>query len=195
LVRKLKTEKAPKPDIDEAVKKLLALKADYKAATGSDWKPGAAAPAPKAAAAAAPSANGGDIGAAVATQGDLVRKLKTEKAAKPDIDEAVKKLLALKAEYKAATGSDWKPGAAAPAAPASPAASATAQDSDIGAAVAAQGDFVRKLKAEKAPKPDIDEAVKKLLALKADYKAATGSDWKPGAVPAPVKKEDTSAGQ
>merc|ERR1712107_960715 len=169
LVRKLKTEKADKAAIDEAVKKLLALKADFKAATGSDWKPGAApAPAPGSASATA----GGDLGAAVAAQGDLVRKLKAEKAAKPDVDEAVKKLLSLKADFKAATGNDWKPGAtAAPVkAPSPPAAGV---GGDLGAAVAAQGDLVRKLKADKAAKPDIDEAVKKLLALKADYKSAT----------------------
>jgi len=186
LVRKLKTEKAGKPEIDEAVKKLLALKADYKSATGSDWKPGAS-PAP--AKPVQPASTGGNdadgLSAAVAAQGDLVRKLKAEKAAKPDIDEAVKKLLSLKADFKAATGSDWKPGAAA--APAKPAQSAPAGGDaadGLSAAVATQGDLVRKLKAEKAAKPDIDEAVKKLLSLKADYKAATGSDWKPGAAPA-----------
>merc|ERR1712106_802367 len=104
-----KTEKAAKPEIDEAVKKLLALKADFKAATGSDWKPGAtAAPAAPAKASSPPAPAGGDLGAAVAAQGELVRKLKTEKSAKPQIDEAVKKLLALKADFKAATGSDWK---------------------------------------------------------------------------------------
>jgi len=187
LVRKLKGDKAAKPEIDEAVKKLLALKADFKAATGTDWKPGAAA-APVAAAPPA-SGSGGDIGAAVAAQGDLVRKLKGEKAAKPEIDEAVKKLLALKAEFKAATGSDWKPGATAAPAAAAKASSppAAAAGGDLGAAVAAQGDLVRKLKADKAAKPEIDEAVKKLLALKADYKSATGNDWKPGAAPAAAK--------
>jgi len=194
LVRKLKAEKAAKPAIDEAVKKLLALKAEYKAATGSDWKPGAA-PAP--AAAAAPTGGTGDaISTATAAQGDLVRKLKAEKAAKPEIDAAVKKLLALKADYKAATGSDWKP-RATPAAAAAPAPAGGAGDA-LGAAVAAQGDLVRKLKAEKAAKPDIDEAVKKLLALKGEYKAATGSDWKPGAAPAPAKQSSPakeSAGQ
>merc|ERR1712222_183931 len=146
-------------------------------------KPGAAA-APVAAAPPA-SGSGGDIGAAVAAQGDLVRKLKGEKAAKPEIDEAVKKLLALKAEFKAATGSDWKPGATA--------APAAAAGGDLGAAVAAQGDLVRKLKAEKAAKPEIDEAVKKLLALKADFKAATGSDWKPGATAAPAAAAKASS--
>merc|ERR1711971_1439123 len=170
-------EKAAKPEIDAAVKKLLALKADFKAATGSDWKTGATS----APAAASPPASGGgsDIGAAVAAQGDLVRKLKSEKAAKPEIDEAVKKLLALKADFKAATGSDWKPGATAAPAAAAKASSppAAAAGGDLGAAVAAQGDLVRKLKADKAAKPEIDEAVKKLLALKADYKSATGNDW------------------
>ena len=184
LVRKLKTEKAAKPEVDEAVKKLLALKAEYKAATGSDWKPGAA---PAAAAATSAPAAGGDLGAVVAAQGDLVRKLKTDKAAKPEVDEAVKKLLALKADYKAATGSDWKPGAAPAPAAAKAATPASAAGGDLGSVVAAQGDLVRKLKTEKAAKPEVDEAVKKLLALKAEYKAATGSDWKPGAVPAAAK--------
>merc|ERR1719400_3004138 len=64
--------------------------------------------------------------------------------------------------------------------------SSTAPTGDLGAAVAAQGDLVRKLKTEKADKAAIDEAVKKLLALKADFKAATGSDWKPGASAAPT---------
>merc|ERR1712110_791600 len=94
------------------------------------------------------AAGGGDVGAAVAAQGDLVRKLKADKAAKPEIDEAVKKLLALKADFKAATGSDWKPGATASPAAAAKASSPTAAAAagDIGAAVAAQGDLVRKLK-------------------------------------------------
>merc|ERR1719341_2256119 len=137
-----------------------------------------------AAAGAAPTGGTGDaISTATAAQGDLVRKLKAEKAAKPEIDAAVKKLLALKADYKAATGSDWKAGTA-------PAPAGGAGDA-LGAAVAAQGDLVRKLKAEKAAKSDIDEAVKKLLALKGEYKAATGSDWKPagGSAKKPEKQK------
>merc|ERR1712032_453963 len=145
----------------------------------------AAKPAP----ASAPAASaGGDLGAAVAAQGDLVRKLKTEKAAKPEIDEAVKKLLALKADFKAATGSDWKPGATA-----APAAAAKTSSPPAAAAGAAQGDLVRKLKGGKAAKPEIDEAVKKLLALKAEFKAATGSDWKPGATAAPAAAAKASS--
>ena len=118
------------------------------------------------------------------SQGDLVRKLKTEKADKPKVDVAVKNLLALKAEYKAATGSDWKPGVAPPAA----VPGLEVVSTDLNAAVSAQGDLVRKLKGDKAAKSDIDEAVKKLLSLKAEYKASTGSDWKPGATQAPAKQ-------
>ena len=50
----------------------------------------------------------GSIGAAVVAQGELVRKLKADRAAKTESDEAIKKLLALKAEYKSITGSEWK---------------------------------------------------------------------------------------
>ena len=49
--------------------------------------------------------------------------------------------------------------------------------------IKAQGDTVRKLKTEKADKASIDAAVKTLLELKSQYKAATGSDWKPPAAP------------
>ncbi|NXQ30803.1 SYEP ligase, partial [Alaudala cheleensis] len=45
----------------------------------------------------------------VAAQGDVVRDLKAKKAAKEDIDKAVKQLLALKAEYKEKTGQEYKP--------------------------------------------------------------------------------------
>jgi len=198
LVRRLKAEKAAKPEIDDAVKKLLALKAEFKAATGLDWKPGMTIPqAARAAPAATDSADA--LNASVAAQGDLVRKLKADKAAKPDIDEAVKKLLALKAEYKAATGADWKPGASpVPTKQAEPSAASTGAADGLSAAVTAQGDTVRKLKSEKAAKSEIDEAVKKLLSLKADYKAATGTDWKPGAAPTkptePVPVQSTSDG-
>ena len=83
---------------------------------------------------------------------------------------------------------------------------------DLGAKVEAQGDLVRKLKADKADKAkvhsttrpiiniglsnsfiQVDEAVKQLLALKADYKAATGNDWKPPKVAKDAKKESSPA--
>lgn len=74
------------------------------------------------------------------------------------VDAAVKQLLALKAEYKQQTGQDYKPGQV----PSSPAQtqskSSTAQSSSSPQAqklfseVAQQGELVRKLKCEKAPK-------------------------------------------
>jgi bifunctional glutamyl/prolyl-tRNA synthetase len=91
----------------------------------------------------------------VAVQGDAVRELKAKKAAKEDVDAAIKQLLALKAEYKEKTGQEYKPGSP-PAAvvqnissklPASILESKSLYDK-----VAAQGEVVRRLKAEKAPK-------------------------------------------
>ena len=40
----------------------------------------------------------------------MVRNLKSNKAAKPEIDAAVKVLLDLKMQFKTVTGQDWKPG-------------------------------------------------------------------------------------
>ena len=73
---------------------------------------------------------------------------------------------------------------------------------EVDGKIKAQGDKVRQLKADKAAKPDIEEAVKKLLALKAEFKSATGMDWKPGmavpdtakTAPAPAASESNSSG-
>ena len=59
----------------------MALKADYKSATGSDWKPGCVPPQ------ASPSTSSGgssaaDINNKIVAQGDKVRDLKSKKAAK-----------------------------------------------------------------------------------------------------------------
>lgn len=71
------------------------------------------------------------------------------------VDAAVKQLLALKAEYKQQTGQDYKPGQA-PASPAqTQATSSSAQSTsqqELFSQVAQQGELVRKLKSEKAPK-------------------------------------------
>eukprot|EP00090_Calanus_glacialis_P029856 TRINITY_DN4797_c0_g1_i1.p1 TRINITY_DN4797_c0_g1~~TRINITY_DN4797_c0_g1_i1.p1 ORF type:complete len:739 (+),score=305.73 TRINITY_DN4797_c0_g1_i1:38-2254(+) len=182
-IRELKAAKSAKDVIDPEVKNLLALKAEFKAATGLDWKPGMQVPGSASSSSSSTDAIEGKIKA----QGDKVRELKIAKADKPAIDDAVKTLLALKAEYKAATGKDWKPPAEPKAAPkkaaspptASTAAELTGPGAAIDAAIKGQGETVRKLKVEKADKAAIDEAVKKLLALKAEFKAATGADWKP----------------
>ena len=178
------------------------------AATGLDWKPGVEIPG------AVPAKLDNDIEGKIKTQGDKVRELKSAKAEKSAIDEAVKALLALKAEYKAASGKDWKPPAdpkSAPKKAASPPAKAALELSgpaaQLDAAIKEQGEAVRKLKSEKAEKSAVDDAVKKLLALKAEFKAAAGFDWKPaeqkkegkgkenkkpeGATPADGEKSDT----
>jgi len=74
------------------VKKLLSLKADFKSITGSGWKPGVAVPSAPAAQAApavqaAPAAKGdaSAVNQQIIQQGDLVRKLKADKADKVSI--------------------------------------------------------------------------------------------------------------
>uniref|UniRef100_A0A673BPB4 Bifunctional glutamate/proline--tRNA ligase n=1 Tax=Sphaeramia orbicularis TaxID=375764 RepID=A0A673BPB4_9TELE len=120
-VRQLKTAKAPKEEVDAAVKQLLALKAEYKQQTGQEYKPGQApaSPAqtqPSTQSSLSPEAQG--LFSQVAQQGELVRKLKSEKAPKVRIssrlmDAAVKTLLDLKNKYKTLTGEEYKPVAAA----------------------------------------------------------------------------------
>lgn len=194
LVRDLKSQKADKSKVDAEVKKLLALKAEYKAAMGKDWMPGAIAPEVKPVAVVT-AAQGGDIVSKIVKQGDLVRDLKAKKADKSQVDAEVKTLLALKAEYKAQTGIDYKPGAA-PAAAAAPVQQPPKQEQgssnkaeEINSKIVQQGNLVRDLKSQKADKAKVDAEVKTLLALKAEFKAQTGKDWSPNAVPA--KKEAT----
>lgn len=122
----------------------------------------------------------------VAAQGDVVRELKAKKAAKEDIDAAVKQLLALKAEYKEKTGQEYKPGsppAAAVQNVSSESSSSVLESKSLYDEVAAQGEVVRKLKAEKAPKAKVNEAVECLLSLKAQYKEKTGQEYIPGQPP------------
>lgn len=199
-VRNLKAAKAPKEEVDKAVQQLLSLKAQFKQQTGVDYKPGMAPPTstPAPPAASASTGNASEPSSCpytrVSQQGELVRKLKAEKAPKDKIDAAVKQLLVLKEEYKHATGQDYKPGAAPPAQK----TTAPIQNSPAPAAsglyekVAEQGELVRKLKTEKAPKDQVDAAVKQLLALKAEYKQQTGQEYKPG-LQAPASPAQTQA--
>ncbi|XP_077096243.1 bifunctional glutamate/proline--tRNA ligase [Siphateles boraxobius] len=196
LVRQLKTDKAPKEQVDAALKQLLALKSEFKQVTGQEYKPGmtppTSTPAPKSSATGSPSPSyTGCPFTRVAEQGEVVRKLKAEKAPKEQVDAAVKQLLAVKAEFKQLTGQDYKPGLAPPTssppqpAPSSdPAPSPDSSPAAIYGHVSEQGELVRKLKAEKASKEQVDAAVKQLLALKAEYKQVTGQDYKPGVPPA-----------
>ncbi|XP_061415264.1 bifunctional glutamate/proline--tRNA ligase isoform X2 [Lethenteron reissneri] len=135
---------------------------------------------------AAPACDAARLYQLVSEQGELVRTLKGKKAAKEEVDAAVKALLALKLEFKTKTGEEYKPGKA-------PAQNCTSEQqcgsSDPVAlfnSVTAQGDKVRELKGKKAPKDEIDAAVKQLLAAKTAYKSATGQDYKADAPPAAV---------
>lgn len=69
-----------------------------------------------------------------------------------EIDAAVKQLLALKAEYKQQTGQDYKPGLQTPASSAQTQSSSSSEAQNLFSQVAQQGELVRKLKSEKAPK-------------------------------------------
>ncbi|CAL9701168.1 unnamed protein product [Knipowitschia caucasica] len=182
-VRTLKSAKAPKEEVDKAVQQLLSLKAQFKQATGMDYKPGMSPPVSGPAPSSAQTGSSTCPFTRVSEQGELVRKLKSEKAPKDQIDAAVKQLLALKAEFKNLTGQEYKPGMA-PTAPSAPAPSSSSSSSDLFERVAKQGEVVRLLKTDKAPKDQVDAAVKQLLALKAEYKQKTGMDYKPGAAPA-----------
>ena len=178
LVRKMKAEKASKDDIKAAVDVLLDLKAKYKNAAGEDWKPGCTPPSSGGnASAKGASGDAESLNTQISAQGDLVRKMKAEKASKDDIKAAVNTLLDLKAKYKDATGQEWKPGCTPPSSGGN--ASASGDADSLNEQISTQGDLVRKMKAEKASKGDIDTAVKALLDLKAKYKEKTGSDWKP----------------
>lgn len=69
--------------IDAAVKELLALKAEFKQLTGQEYKPGMAPPsAAPTQLAPSSSSSPADLYSQVAAQGEVVRKLKTEKAVK-----------------------------------------------------------------------------------------------------------------
>ena len=74
-------------EVDVEVKVLLALKSEYKSATGKDWKPGAHVPSqPQGGAttqSAAPSGgNGDELNQKITEQGDKIRQLKAQKVSK-----------------------------------------------------------------------------------------------------------------
>ncbi|CAG9813214.1 unnamed protein product [Phaedon cochleariae] len=186
IVRKLKEQKAAKGDIDVAVKKLLALKTDYKKLTNTDWKPGCVPSS------AGSVQDGGVLNEKIAAQGDKVRQLKSQKADKATIDAAVKSLLSLKAEYKTLTGKDWTPGAPSPAIT-SQQTNPSLDESTILQRISAQGEKVRDLKAKKAEKAVVEAEVKVLLGLKSDYKNLTGKDWTPGTSSLAITKQQTNS--
>lgn len=146
-VRQLKSAKAAKAVIDSEVKVLLALKSEFKSVAGEEWQPVLQSPIVSIAPEELP---GDQLSSKIIEQGDIVRKLKAEKAAKEIVDTEVKTLLALKAEYKSVTGVEWKPMLNKPV----PVATMTDQDGKSEEAeadvltvkITQQGNIVRKLK-------------------------------------------------
>ena len=134
-----------------------------------------------------------DVNAKIVAQGNKIRDLKAKKADKAEIKAQVDILLALKAEFKALTGCDWKPGGGASvdtkpkATPYNGGRISEAEQNDLVSAstsaldekIQACGDFIRKLKAEKADKVKVEAEVKVLLHLKGLYKTKAGQDWIP----------------
>lgn len=162
----MKSEKATKAEIEPEVKILLQLKTDYKKTTGKEWTPNVAAKQPQTQPAAPKQTNvasEAEILQKIAAQGDKVRDLKQKKAEKSAVDSEVKVLLNLKAEYKALTGNDWKPGivvASAPSVGETQAIASSVESGDVKKQslverVNQQGDVVRDLKAKKAGKVKI----------------------------------------
>ncbi|KAL5008457.1 hypothetical protein ScPMuIL_014038 [Solemya velum] len=64
--------------------------------------------------------------------------------------------------------------------------------SNLDAKICSQGDKIRTLKESKAPKDQIKEEVTILLSLKAEYKSATGKDWKPESAASAPKQSNPS---
>ena len=131
-----------------------------------------------------------DIHSKIKVQGNKVRDLKSNKADKDTVKQEVDVLLELKKQFKAATNVDWKPDIDISQFVTSSASLKTSSSakSDVAGGSAAleidnkikkQGDEVRGLKASKADKDVIKQAVDILLDLKKQFKEATNVDWKP----------------
>lgn len=183
-IRQLKSAKVAKEAITSEVNTLLNLKAEYKKISGQDWSPKLAEAPPKPAEAPANTDNK-DIEALnqkISAQGNRVRQVKSEKAAKDVVNNEVQQLLELKKEYKALTGNEWKPQDTTTAAkPQSNIVESGNDSAKIAAEVLAQGEVVRGLKAKKADKATVDKELKALLELKKKFKEVTGVEYSPDA--------------
>ena len=121
----------------------------------------------------------------ITEQGNLVRELKTAKKPQDEVKPAVDKLLALKAEFKTLTGSDYNPQVAekllASKAETTQSNNTDVNIDDLDQKISAQGEKIRALKAQKASKDEVQPEVNILLELKTQFKNSTGNDWKPKA--------------
>lgn len=195
-IRQLKSSKTEKNIIDEEVKKLLALKSDYKSKTGQDWNPSNITMPTISNKTIADTINktidSEKIINEIQKQGDQIRQLKASKAKQNIIDQEVKLLLKLMTDYLTAIGEVWKPSIT----PVTDIENKEKTNADqLSESIQKQGDKVRQLKDSKADKNLIDQEVKILLDLKNNYKTLTGEEWKSQKSDVTSKrkrKEDTS---
>ncbi|XP_025207088.1 bifunctional glutamate/proline--tRNA ligase [Melanaphis sacchari] len=188
-----------KANLEESVKVLLDLKTEYKKITGVDF-PAGGIPTPKQADKSNSEQSKPSVDAIVTKineQGDKVRSMKSSNASKADIGEAVKVLLALKAEYKNIAGVDFPAGGIPTPKQADKSNSEQSKPSvdAIVTKIIEQGDKVRMMKSSNASKADIGEAVKVLLALKAEYKNIAGVDFPAGGIPTPKQADKSNSEQ
>lgn len=167
LVRELKAKKAPKPEVDEAVAKLLELKkkAGIDPAAGSNNKKATSEAKP---AESKPAENKApkEAKAKEAKAEKAEEKTKAEKPeAKPKAEKPEPKPKAEKAEAKP-DAKEAKARKASAKQDAEPVQVHVKSESKVPADVLAQAEIVKKLKADKAPKEEVEAAVKELLRLK-----------------------------
>ena len=166
-VRDLKAAKADKPALKAAVDVLLALKKEYKDATGQDVPAPGKGPSKKDGKASKKASKKAPAAAKAAPADELAQKIRDLKKANGSVADVTAAVKAFQAA-KGGGGDD----AAATAAP----AAVSGAGAEILAKVEAAGAAVRDLKAAKADKTALKAAVDVLLALKKEYKDATGED-------------------
>ena len=148
-----------------------------------------------------------EINSKIVSQGDKIRQMKANKAGKDALKPEIDLLLSLKNDYKNATGKDWKPGGHEEGKEGKKEVEEIAytggglteeQKKELAASAAKAldikirscGDFIRKLKTEKASKEKILEEVEVLKFLKGLYKEKAGKEWVPEGQEAAKAKEN-----
>lgn len=107
-VRQLKGEKAPKTQIEPAVKQLLELKGKFKELAGEEWTPDSSSPSLAPASIGGTSPKAASLSTSITQIGDQIRKLKEEKVPKDELTSLIQSLTQLKVEYKKETGTEWQ---------------------------------------------------------------------------------------
>ncbi len=139
-----------------------------------------------------------EINDKIVAQGDKIRKMKADKEDKTALKPEIDRLLALKNDYKSATGKDWKPGAHTSGGGGGAKDEMTEVKYEGGGFTEEQkkalagsaskaldikikncGDYIRKLKSEKAEKDKVLQEVEVLKFLKGLYKDKAGKEWAP----------------